>query len=926
MTFLSGDQVLNLSFIGQSPSYPSAFNRLDQNQVPGYLWQYGPGATDARYFLNFDRVPSWGLDSMVARYTTPVMTGPAITLGSVVYRWHSNDSAGSTMRLCAFLRDGGVEGAWDTLPYLFGEVTRNTVGSVGVRIGWVNGAGEEVTLDNDTTNPYLDWALSYSRLFFFRTELVDGVWVARCYLCPEEEDAVPATSHDPEGAVLVLEAEIPAAILALSGHNSVGFLSGTTGVPGFPTAYSGLVPLTFQMWQEAIPIAPCSLLLRIYDDDGLTVRWQVSTDPNHPTPYLMPPSFYASQELDVATGGATIGTVTVGVVDPMAVAEDQDGGWMTARLAWATIADIQGRRCELLRFISDAVGYQVIADGPAGAPELDPSYSAYVWPIRDTRETERKLRLFQTVPRALVPGEHVEGYGVQPGPIYLSEPLRGLRGRVTRASGYPNPSYIEVAVGWSLFPANGRRILLWQATYDAINRGIGRTARQSSGDSAVGAAWQATAVALDVSGQRVTNPLFSFHWRPLGSTGAYTEIPGEFLAISLSTVDSTTTEGSRVLGRIVVEDLRLNDTLSTYNAGAPALPDTDDDIDFFLMGVVAPDEQHPFPIDGITAGEFLQNMYDGQYSERDPLTGAVVPTGIRYDAAALAQMTTPVQLLIKEPVEDGRSWSEEKFYGPTGWVPALDALGRISPISRIPPADTSLLPALTDSNCQPAPTWRAGDRVINILRFKYFREYYLSHPDLPSIQPSQEHRQSIVGQREIAVEWVDPASVARHGERVLELDGTAFNAVGLRVVTDTEEALLEPVQRDRPKQKPGLFVRSRRTPQNEDTTVETGVVVSPLSGLTIADETGYQLADLAQRYLLARYRFGAPTLSVAVRRVDVPTVRAGDWLVIDLSWMPDYVTGRRGLLALGQVVALGELDCQWRQVTVEVVTVPDLGS
>jgi hypothetical protein len=56
-----------------------------------------------------------------------------------------------------------------------------------------------------------------------------------------------------------------------------------------------------------------------------------------------------------------------------------------------------------------------------------------------------------------------------------------------------------------------------------------------------------------------------------------------------------------------------------------------------------------------------------------------------------------------------------------------------------------------------------------------------------------------------------------------------------------------------------------------------------------------------------------------VRREYTPTLRAGSWVRVWLSWFPDYVTGERGLIALCQVVAIGDLDCVWRMVTMEQV-------
>ncbi len=65
-----------------------------------------------------------------------------------------------------------------------------------------------------------------------------------------------------------------------------------------------------------------------------------------------------------------------------------------------------------------------------------------------------------------------------------------------------------------------------------------------------------------------------------------------------------------------------------------------------------------------------------------------------------------------------------------------------------------------------------------------------------------------------------------------------------------------------------------------------------------------------------------PAISLAVRRSALPLLRAGDWVKLDLSWLPDYLTGRRGLIAEAQVISLGDLDCAWRKALLEVVIPP----
>jgi hypothetical protein len=110
------------------------------------------------------------------------------------------------------------------------------------------------------------------------------------------------------------------------------------------------------------------------------IAWDVSTDPAHPRPYLLAPRQYAEQEIDPVACTASIGQIEVGVIDVPEDPDDQDSGWMTAR-----VHDLKGRRCRVRRYIDSVIGWVTIADGPAGSPSMDSSYSAFRWTIRDTR-------------------------------------------------------------------------------------------------------------------------------------------------------------------------------------------------------------------------------------------------------------------------------------------------------------------------------------------------------------------------------------------------------------------------------------------------------------------------------------------------------------------------------------------------------------
>lgn len=495
---------------------------------------------------------------------------------------------------------------------------------------------------------------------------------------------------------------------------------------------------------------------------------------------------------------------------------------------------------------------------------------------------------------SLVPDELIEGYGADAAlpELYLMRPGVPLSGHVNRFAGYPTPGAATIHVGSPEFFLQQRRAMIWQAAYDAIMSGIGRD-----------------------EGISRPNPLFLFKWRAQGSTDAWMDIPGQFLGVVLNSEPSLTTEGARVVRALVILDHRLDPTDPLYDAAAPDLPTEDQIIEFFLIGALPPDEHHPAIVEGISAGQFAANVYAGLYSRRDPVTGALVSTSIRYDEAALLLMTDLVRIRLTAPIEDARDWLEKHIYAPTGWVPALDDQGRISPVSQVPPADTTGLTVIDNSMAEPSPDWDAGQRVINVIRFTYFRDYSVGPPD-PPLAFFGHARQNVLQEQEEVVEFEDSVSIERNGLQELELDGSAFRALGLEITTFEDPFPAPPsgVNQTRASHRPRPI--RVHTPTTSEPIV-IARVVHPVSG-DIVNEVGWQLAQLRQTHVQNRYSFGAPTIRLKVRRSLTQALRAGSWVLLNLSWLPDYVTGRRGLVALAQVIALGDLDCAWRQLTLEV--------
>ena len=635
-------------------------------------------------------------------------------------------------------------------------------------------------------------------------------------------------------------------------------------------------------------IEPCSVVLEVFDDDRETVLWRVGTSIAEPYPYLLEPDRYAEQEIDPATGGATVGTVTVLVIDPAIEPGVQVTGWLTAKLAALGVPDLAGRRCLLRRWIDDDLGYQVLADGPASSPRLDSSYAAFSWEIRDTRETERKVRLFDggggieaigatgtfnpTGAKTIMPDGVYGGYGYEASlGTYLIDPAEPLLGRF-KIGAYPGIGYSDTgSIQLTATPGN--------ATAQRLVSFAGSDAMRGTYEI----------VATEVGFDTITYEYITRFedllvlWRAAGSSDPWNEIGGRNLIVhgaATEEIDGAAayfetnfaitspyptlgTATGKIASSVLLGDAR----------GAAYLPAPNEDVEFFVVYRGEPSEDLPVYVEGLTAGQFTANVYAGIYSARDE-NGDVAPTGIRYSEPDVLAMTHPVRIRLTEPIEDARDWLESRIYAPLGYAPALNILGEIAPVSQIAPTSTDGLDRLDDSVCEPAPSWSSGERIVNVLRYVYQRDYE------PAVASNAETGDGLAD-REVIVEFEDPVSVARHGRQELEIDGEAFRAVG--------DSLGDPVD-------------------------------------TLENEWSYLLALLRQEHVQARYSLGAPTMRFAVRRSAVPLLRCGAWVVLDLSWMPDYVTGERGLLALGQVVAIGDLDCAWREVTVEQVTPLPAGS
>lgn len=618
--------------------------------------------------------------------------------------------------------------------------------------------------------------------------------------------------------------------------------------------------------------ALCSLVLDVYLPGGLVVDWSVSTDSAHRRPYLIAPQNYDGQEIDPITGASSIGTVDVGVIDPATVAGDKSTGWMTAR-----IGTIRGRRCVLRRWFGGAVGYITIADGPAGTPRLDASYSAYRWPIRDTREIERKLRAFNDgrttsiVPRGAIEGFGDMGAGDWLKPPTKDDPLVGVYG-VNEGSQYGfRMGYVDFA---------------WQDSDSPFPIQVigkdGESALNTQGD-----------------GNGSSLPNADILWRVVGDVEwnvARPYIPPPFTdgQIPIATIEDGVIEtftlglpvGTEVRGikRVILWAHPISGTpyTGTEPFGASAVDGVGESIEVIIRHRGQPTDELPFYYEGI-AGDLVSDIYSGYTSGRDPYSEAAVldgrlydPAGIqnltadlagnvRFDAARVALMTLPVLVRETDSSDDARDWTERKIYAPSGWIPALDSTGQISPVSRSRPSVTNG-PTLTDARTEPSADWNGGETIVTSVEVTYNRYFvpfintFATEDDGLAIRP-------------VSVKYIDPEAFASEGEQPIEYDGSAFSAIA------------------------DAFGNQRDTGDIE-------------AGALISQEARYEI--------LGRYRAGAQSMRVRVRRAEAPNIRAGDWCPAELSWFPNTATGLRGLsLDAVQVLSINDSECAWRYLLIE---------
>ncbi|HEX7240640.1 MAG TPA: hypothetical protein VF263_10255, partial [Longimicrobiaceae bacterium] len=491
---------------------------------------------------------------------------------------------------------------------------------------------------------------------------------------------------------------------------------------------------------------------------------------------------------------------------------------------------------------------------------LEDNYVTYALEIRDVRERERKVRVFDRADTATIfPRGVIGGYGSAFGwLIKPTHPVRGVYKRNTATQGV-----VDLLPYWKRRPQALRRVGRVYSNFvvtktmkealkpetllvEEIREGVFRFKRYQ----------------LSYARARIL-------WRPYVSGSnkpAWTEI------VEPVRYDSRERGLVRTARARVEDDDDGNviDAASSVlfgSSNAALLPAHNQQIELIVAYNGPPTETYPLHLDGMTAGELLRDLYDGKYSPAEDTGDPRLR--VRYDPAAVLALNTPVRARITEPVDDLRGWIEENVFKPLGAAPALDAQGRVSPIRYALPDATVPLVQLDDSNTAPDAGWEhsAGDAVNRVI-VNYQRDYVVTEDEDPE---GESVKGDGITSVEVTIERRHAESIAMLGEKEMQVETLLFRAVG-------------------------------------------GVDGEPLTG-DVADEIGHHLAMERATQALDRFLYGAQRISARCRRSATVGLRVGDWVLVALSWLPEYGTGRRGSNRLAQVVAVKDLNPAWRELT-----------
>lgn len=622
-------------------------------------------------------------------------------------------------------------------------------------------------------------------------------------------------------------------------------------------------------------------------ESGALEEADFSTDPTHPRPYLREVKDWSATEVEFNTMSSTIGELRLEVLDKRTDPADQDSGILTARLE-----GIIGKRALLRRFDPTTEEMVPCFNGVIKSYTMGGSGEGLVvvtLSIRDMRERERDQRLF--VSNTVLFGK--DG-GSGPAINYGELPVSMMRKLFRQVTGVGTASYLIKAVEpyqtaaphfikrSEAVPADGIHwgYVLYHDRKASNAFNIVDMEEMNSPTQGADGLWYYNKVGI--------------RWRYNdGDAWTYLDVLGEPAVRAQNAplaMDGKVNFTDIVTGKAdpyaIVPRLYIGST----DPGRIPTPGVPLQIQLLAQDIT---ENSPFFWDGGTLGTLLREIYDGLHSPGAP--------AIPYNEEAMAafEANTPrARLVLGEQPENMREWVEKNIYAAAGYAPALDADGKVHPVSVWAfPTDLESVPVLDVETLIPIGKWEHGSsNVINQVEYKYLREG--------------------IADQEVTVQKINRRFWP---DKHVRVTGT---------LSEWERYFVREVISDH------RHVDSIETFGAKKLTIAPWTIRSfgdatgrPRSAET-ADEAGSQLASQIATHVLDRFKNGAPIYSGTARSTmpGVSELVVGQWVRAAPTWFPDYSTGKRGARRFMQIRSISDEDPTVRQFTLVDGGLPDYTS
>lgn len=583
------------------------------------------------------------------------------------------------------------------------------------------------------------------------------------------------------------------------------------------------------------------------------------TAKSHPRDYLQVPENFTATEIDPIQGSSTIGAVSVGVVDFRTTATDQSTGEVTA-----SIKDTVGSKAVLRRWDDSASQWRVVFRGVAHTYSVDEDdLVVYNFHLRDSREFERGGKLFSS--NFVLWGKDGEqgspiNYGELPSGSILNTSVRSTH-LLPKVEGDPSESLGSVS-DFTFFsdtsdPTDGIFFGYVLATADDGDLSLPDLGTPTQREDGL---WYYESIRV--------------RWRAKGSNNSWTVLR-----------DMPASDNSNVVGKDFAfgrgpdGDPLPATGLYMSSTNKDNLPTDGQAIEFQVLAEEIT-EEHPFFWDGGTLGDLLNEIVNGDHTSGTPQE--------QYDSTALSNFQTnspKARFILREPVEDRRTWVEENIYKAALVAPSYNNNRDIAPTSWRLPEDTTSLTKLDIETIQPVGSFEHGTgQAVSEVRYTYIREHLQTEEDAKERLDIQDDTESTTLDR-----W----------DRLFEEEITSATSA------------TSPATGARPVEYAPITIRSIGT-----------VNGYPVGGDT-QDEIGNRLATDAAETLIPRFKDGAATYTVeCIATTTVLGINTGDFVRVDASWLPEYSDGVRGMDRIFQVIAISDIDPSIREFKLLDTTVP----